>query len=741
MMILKLLILLLILLSLQIYSQTVKGKVYGVADDTTEALVGTRIKWLGTSIYTHTDKAGLFNITFADISDKILLVSHTGYLTDTLRVTDESFINIYLRPNLTLEEITVEDKSNEKMVSELTTTTEVVTQKDLRKAACCDLTGCFESNSSVDISVTDVITDSKQLKILGIDGVYTVTLINGMPALSGLSQNYGLSNIPGTLINNIFITKGTNSVLQGYQSISGIVDVRLKEPSQTEKLFLNVYTNSYFEKQLNAHIAHKGKSGLSFLTAVHTVQKANRMDLNNDGFLDLPLITRYFAYLSLSFEKNKIRNDFSLRYANEERIGGQTHFDLKNDLGSNVTYGQVIRTNRIELDNKSRINIGNEKDILLYTYYSNNDQNSNYGATKYAAHQNNFWGQLYYEMLWKGVNILKTGFSYTYQNLKEQIDFMHNPYGKTYAGAYIKKESVPGIFIENTFSFFEEDLIIIPGFRYDYHNIYHSIITPRLLAKYLIGENTAIRATIGTGYRVANIITENLNLLSSSKNIILPADLKIEQAFSSGLSITHDYKTSQLSGNINVEFYRTIFTNQVTGDYTTLPFEVIFYNLNGQSVSNSLQAEASIKLKHMDLKLSYNYLDNYYYENGLKVNVPFIYRHKVSGNFSYETTEKDWLFSTSVLYFGKQQLPSTSYYPLEYRRSDYSKPYIQWNGQVSKTIQNYEFYIGVENILNYTQTDPIIEVSNPFGRYFDTSLIWGPTKGREFYIGARFKIY
>lgn len=723
------------------YAQTVKGKVYGIADDTTEALVGTRIKWLGTNIYTHTDKTGLFEITSGGINNKRLLVSHTGYLTDTILVTDENFLNIYLLPNLILEEITVEEKSDEKIVSELTTTTEIVTQKDLKKAACCDLTGCFESNSSVDISVTDVITDSKQLKILGIDGVYTETLINGIPALSGLSQNYGLSNIPGTLINNIFVTKGTNSVLQGYQSISGIVDVRLKEPSQTEKLFLNAYTNSYFEKQLNAHVSHKEKSGLSILAAFHTVQKANRIDINNDGFLDLPLITRYFTYSSLSFEKNKIRNDFSIRYANEQRIGGQKHFDVNNDLGSNVTYGQVIRTNRIELDNKSRINIGNERDILFYSYYSYHHQNSDYGTTKYTAYQKNFWSQLYYEMLWKGVNIFKAGFSYKYQNLKEQIDFTHNPYSKTYAGTYIKKESVPGIFIENTFSFFEEDLVIIPGIRYDYHNIYHSVITPRLLAKYLISENTAIRATLGTGYRVANIITENLNLLSGSKNIILPADLKIEQAFSSGLSITHDFKTRQFSGNLNIEFYRTIFNNQVTGDYTTIPFEVIFYNLNGQSVSNSLQAEASIRLKHIDLKLSYNYLDNYYYENGLKENVPFIYKHKVSGNISYETTEKDWLFSTSVQYFGKQQLPSTSYYPAEYRRPDHSEPYLQWNGQVSKTIHNYEIYIGVENILNFTQADPIIEVSNPFGRYFDTSLIWGPTKGREFYIGARFKIY
>lgn len=725
------------------YGQVIKGKVYGLADNNKEILSGAKVRWLASDVSTYTNKEGLFEIGSSSIKDKVLLISYTGYFTDTLKVNSDEFLSIYLKPNLTLEEITVEEKTDEKIVSELTTTTEVVTQKDLKKAACCDLTGCFESNSSVDISVTDVITDSKQLKMLGLDGVYTETLVNGIPTLSGLSLNYGLSNIPGTLISNIFITKGTNSVLQGYQSIGGIVDVRLKEPLKAEKLFLNAYTNSYFEKQFNANLLKTWKSGLSILTAFHTVQEANRIDYNNDGFLDLPLITRYFVYSSLLFESNrKFSNDFSLKYANEDRVGGQKNFDVNSNLGSNLIYGQVIKTNRIELNNKLKYNAGKEKDLLFNSFFSFHKQDSYYGTTKYLAKQYNFWGQLYYEALWKGDNILKAGLSYKYQDLKEEINFFDNLYNKTYSGNYDKRESVPGIFIENTFNFLEEDLVIIPGIRYDYHNFYHSIITPRLLAKYLIGENTTLRATIGTGYRVANIFTENLNLLSSSKNILIPNDLKIERALSAGISLTQDFKADQFSGNINIEFYRTSFNNQVTGDYTTIPYEVRFYNLDGQSVSNSFQVEFSLNaFKQIDFKAAYNYLGNYYYKEGVKENIPFIYKHKLSGNLSYETIGKDWLFSTSLQYFGKQKLPTAAYYPVEYQRPDYSNTYFQWNGQVSKTINNYEIYIGVENILNYTQSHPIIDASNPFSRYFDTSLIWGPTKGREFYIGARFKIY
>ena len=320
-------------------AQSIKGK---VKNSNNEPLTGASVHWLSSAIGTSTDSAGQFEIQLPKESIKKLVISFVGYQSDTLTITNENAIEVKLTGTKELGEVVVKGKRPGIYISEINPVkTEVITQVELKKAACCDLAGCFETQASVQPQTTNVITNSKELRILGLSGVYNQVLIDGMPLIQGLSYTYGISSIPGTLVDNIYISKGANSVIQGFESISGQISVETKEPDRTDKLLLNVYANNFMEKHLNANYLFKYKKWSS-LAAFHTVQPAKRVDRDNDKFMDLPLLTRYMI-----FNKWKYGNDrdwgwssrIGIRYLNEQRIGGQTNFNIKTDKGTTNAYG------------------------------------------------------------------------------------------------------------------------------------------------------------------------------------------------------------------------------------------------------------------------------------------------------------------------------------------------------------------------------------------------------------------
>lgn len=716
----------------------VVGKVFGLEGGKRTPLQGASVHWINTTLGGITDVEGKFTLGAEGISDKRIISSMMGYITDTVSAENKSRIFIELT-SVSTSEIVVEDDNLSNTVSNDVGKTEVLSQNEFKKASCCDLSGCFGSNSSVEVAVTDIVNNTKEMQILGLDGSYTQILIDGIPNMSGLTSKYGVNSIPGTLINRINISKGANSVLQGYESISGIINIELKDYGSSEKMLINSYVNSALEKQANANYANKWNNWSTIFSA-HTTQESKRIDDNGDGFLDNPLITRYMGYNKWKYEnKEGTMLDAAVQYVNEQRLGGQKGFNKDNE-GSASVYGQTVDLNSFKVYSKLGKTFGNDDQLKGFFSYDYYDDVSYYGITRYNGRQKSFYANIFYEKEIFLESKLKAGVSYKYENIDEDIKFTGQT-AKSYAGFYNKKESVPGIFLENVFETAKNKLMVISGLRFDYHNKFDGIITPRVLAKYQLSEETTFRASFGTGFRTINLFSEYSNLFSSGRDIIIGEELNPERVINFGVNLVQYFTFGDVHADVVVDYYKTHFTNKIVPDYNSSTSQVVFENLHGTAGSDIFQIETNIKpFANLEIKNSYKYNRVRYTQNGIEQDAPFIPKHKVLSNISYSFDENRWGINAFMNWFGKQVLPETQGNPPEYRYPQESEPFAVFNVQLNKNWESFEFYAGMENIFNYKQENPIISANNPFGPYFDTSFIWGPVKGREIYAGFRFKL-
>lgn len=723
------------------FSQTLTGKVIGVADTISEPLPYVSVSWINTSVGVLTDSMGNFKISSEGISDKRLIVNMVGFKGDTINAGNESFITIHLKTDISLmKEILIRMKPrgfDDPIKSE------IINKDELAKSACCDLAGCFETQATVQPMTTNIITNSKELRILGLSGVYNQVLVDGMPLIQGLSYTYGISGIPGTLVDNIFVAKGANSVLQGYESISGSINVLLKQPDLTDKLLLNAYLNSFGEKHLNGNYSHRWKKW-STLGAFHMVQPAGKFDRDKDNFLDVPKLTRYMFYNKWKYNDEDslgFSSMIGVRFLNEERLGGQSNF-TESQKGSTSVYGQIVKINQPEIYTKSGYRIDHDKKITLIASSFMQDQDSYFGSLHYKGRQYNAYGNLQYELRWREKHELKTGLSMRYLNLEETILFSDGgTIGRTFGGSHLKEEIIPGVFAENIFRWKGDKIAWITGVRLDHHNKFGFFLTPRTQLKYVVRENLVARLSAGTGWRTVNLFSENINLLASSRDIVVTEQLKPEQAFNWGVNLSKNIEGEQLSGVLSLDFYQTRFMNQIFPDYDSDPTKAYISNFTGTSISNGFQIESNLKFyKKFTAKLAYTFLDVYRMEGAKKVVLPFNPKNKVLGSFSYMPVSKAWHADVNVHWFGEQRLPNTSTNPEEYQRPDKSKSYTTVSAQFTKVWEKFDLYFGCENIFDFRQKKPILGWQNPFGPYFDSSFAWGPTRGREFYAGVRFKI-
>ncbi len=734
-------IIILLLFSGGIFSQSMKGYIFGDDEGKKQPLDAAVVKWINTTKGTITDSTGKFELTLTNITDKRLVVSYAGYKTDTVDAAEKLQVEVLLVPNMSTSTINVEDTKKSTYFGNMNAKTEVISSQELVKESCCDLAGCFGRNSSVEVAVTDIITDAKELKILGLEGAYTQLLIDNMPLMSGLNVKYGISSIAGTSIDKITISKGYNSVIQGYESISGIMNVILKDYKNSDTLLVNGFINSGLEKQFNLKFSNPISKKWSNILTLHTVQKSNSMDDNGDSFLDNPLTTRYVLYNKWNFSDSAKKTDFNIagRYWNEKREGGQ-----KSNLHGTVTthgqklYEQTININSAEGYSRLSKQLTPTSGVKLYLTSSYYDQSSFYGITKYDARQTNFSAMSFYEFEIMPRSYLKAGLSYKYLKIDELVKF-EDTTSKTYAGNYIKKESIPGVFAENSLSLLDDKASLMTGIRFDYHNEHKLIVTPRALFRYQPVKTLVLRASVGTGFRTINLFSEYSNLLASSRNIVISENLEPEKILNYGADILFYFGGEGYSGSINIDYYRTDFSNKIIPDYDSNPREVIFANLRGKAFSNVMQSEISLTvLRNIDLKLAYKFIDLKYDKDGVRYDQPFNAKHRILVTFSYAPASKSWAVSAGLNWFSKQRLPSTSSNPVQYQLPSESKPYTLINAQLNKNFKFFEIYAGVENILNFKQDNPIIAADDPFGPYFDTSFIWGLTKGRELYAGFRF---
>jgi outer membrane receptor for ferrienterochelin and colicins len=745
----RLLIALPILLGLSIHlnAQTLFGQ---ITDAQNIPLPGTMVAWTGTVIGAVTDQNGEFGIPAPPDSFPmpLRLAAIFGEVRDTFFIDDfTSYWTLSLPANVTLKEVTIRDEASGAFVSVLQPIkTEIINRSEMRKAACCDLAGCFETQSTVQPTTTNILTNARELRILGLSGVYNQVLVDGLPTIQGLTYTYGTGTIPGSMLENIWVVKGANSVLQGYEGMVGQITVFPREGGTAEPFTADVLVNSFGEKHLNTAFATHKKRWTNYL-ALHTSQPGAKWDRDEDTFLDLPLLTRYSFYNKWRYRKeneNGLSAFIGTRFIDEKRIGGQENFNIKTDEGTTNAYGQTVRFQQPELFTKTGYRFNTNRKISLLASFVAQRQHSWLGLTKYVANQRHAYANLQYELFWGKTkqHELKTGLSYRHFVLQEQVSFSAaDTLGRTFAGAYRREENIPGVFAENTFHFGNDRWIWVAGIRSDRHNAFGWHITPRTMLRFNPTPNLDLRASVGTGWRTVNLFPENMALLVGSRDIIFAEALRPERAWNAGFNLIRRFSIEKMRLTATADLYHTRFQNQFFPDYDTNPTKAIIANFTGMSVSNGFQMEmAAAWSRRLELRTAYNFLDVYRRQNDQKVLLPFNPRHKMLAVATVRTPGERWQFDVNVHWYGKQRLPDTRLNPENLRRPDYSKPYSTASLQIRHTLRRIEFFMGCENIFNFRQSRPILGWEQPFSRGFDPSFAWGPTRGREFYAGCNVKL-
>lgn len=719
--------------SVTVFSQSITGKVIGKDGAAGESLPGASIYWQHTNLAVTSDINGNFTLAYPDSMPRNLIVSMVGYVADTLLIRSKtnSPIKVELKRYATLETVEVVKEMEATMISINPLKTEILTQKELKKAACCNLGESFETNASVDITYKDAISGSKEIQVLGLSGAYVQLLTENAPLINGLGLTYGLNSIPGTQINTISIVKGPGSVMFGPESMSGMVNIDLKDPLTTDKLFLNAYLDQNLRKEINIDQRLKFNEKSSLLLSGHASHVAQKVDNNNDEFLDMPLLGTYSLLAKWKYSNRGFISQNSVKYLHENRQAGQTNFDYKKNDPDSTLYAQQLLTNRVEFYGKTGWVLPKEKYNSIGIQYSavNHDQQGFYGLKNYKGIQRNANIRLLYNTQLNQYHTLNTGVSYKHDEVNEKLDSF----------VFTRVQNIPGLFAENTF---EKNKIIalIVGVRGDLYNN-RIFVTPRLNLKYSLAEKTDLRGSIATGWKVVDILSENPSLAASSRKIMITQDLKPEESLNYGVNFNHEFELAYRKGSVGIDAYQTKFINKVYSDYDSVPAQVLFYNLKNNTTSNSFQAEVMYEVvKMLDLKIAYKYLDVYSTISGQRLPHPLIAKHRMLANLFYETFDRKWNMGVTYQWYGKKRLPKTDKYPDAYRKESYSTPYSKINFQVNRIFKKSEWYLGVENLLNFVQHDAILSANDPYGPYFDTGFVWGSMDNRRIYLGWRYKI-
>jgi outer membrane receptor for ferrienterochelin and colicins len=734
------------------------------------ALPGAIVRWLGTDQAATTDERGQFVLPYSTkATSGRLVVNALGYRADTVQAGP--YVRIALQANAELQEVVITDRAPS--YSSLTpTNTQVISSRDLTKSACCNLAESFETNASVEVTTTDAASGAKQIQLLGLDGSYSLLTVDNLPALRGLSAPYRLNYLAGPWIESIDIIKGMGSVVNGYESISGQVNVRLKEPDKTDRLLLNAYVNDFGKFDLNLNTSARISPKWSTALLLHADHLGNRVDRNQDNFLDLPLATQYNVLNKWKYKSGTaVVSEVGVGALRETRQGGQLGF--REGEAGNPYYGITQQTTRYNVYGKTSYTWPAKpyQSLGLLASATSHDFRSAFGGSEYgpdfelvtapdhAGHyrpQRQYNGEqrtglatlLFQSAIGNTAHVYRLGATYQYDDYREELrSGYYAPTGTDQVRRLLRTERVPGAFAEYTYQN-SRNLTVVAGARADYHNLYGWFLTPRLNLKYDATKSTVLRLAAGRGYRVANPIAENTGMLVSSRPFSIASDLQPERAWNLGGSFSQYFTVAGRQATFVADYYHTLFQNQVVADPYSLPSLLIIRNLGagGRSYSRSFQAEVQVEpLKGLQAKAAYKWLDVQTTYGGELLPKPLTPRHRLFANLSYATAFDKWRGDLTAQWYGRRP-----YAPGLHHQHDagspaaervlYSPRYATLNAQLTRAFKRLDVYAGVENLTNFRQRNPIDAADQPFGPTFDAAMNWGPIYGRLTYVGLRFRL-
>ncbi|MBN2665643.1 MAG: TonB-dependent receptor [Bacteroidales bacterium] len=708
-----------------------EGKIYDATGADKSGLPGASVVWAGTTVGTAANAAGYFNIKRVKNSDR-LVISFVGYRTDTVSVSsDEDYLEHPLYRQNEMSEVVIVGRTPGQFVSRIDPTMMVnITATELCRAACCNLSESFETNASVDVNFADAATGAKQIQLLGLAGTYTQILAENIPLVYGLNTAYGLNFVPGPWMESIQVSKGTSSVRNGYESVAGQINVEYKKPRESEKFYLNGFISDAGRTELNANSSLIINNRLSTMLMVHGELQDNNGDHNKDGFRDEPDIRQYNLFNRWDYMTERFTFRTGIKVLGEERIGGQFSYQPDAENSRPNSFGIDINTGRIEGFSKIGGVFGDDGSLSIgwIQNAARHRQESRFGLKSYDGTQRTYYSNLLLQ--WNpglGKHMFDLGASYKYDLYDENLDML----------SFGREESVPGLYAQYTYTD-SARMTLLAGIRTDFHNLYGTLVTPRVHLRYVINPVFTLRASAGKGFRASNVLAENSFLLASSRRMVIAGDLDMEEAWNTGLSLIASipYGTRILS--LTGEAYHTSFLNQVITDMDADLREVRFYNLDGKSYSNVIQLEASSTLfEGFDLLAAWRWNDVKMTIDGVLREKPLLSRYRGLVTASWLTRLRKWQFDYTLQLNGPGRIPSTSENPEEYRREDAFGAYTVMNAQVTRYFRKWNIYAGSENLINFMQEDPIIASEDPFGGFFDAGLIWGPVHGRKIYAGFR----
>jgi hypothetical protein len=721
-----------------IYSQAVlSGRVFEKSEQQIPMpLTGANVHWLKTSVAVSTDEKGRFSIPVPGKWPQHLVASFVGYQPDTIQVENADELSVFLYPNIELKSVEIHGKRDAVGISTLKpVNTEVITEKELLKAACCNLSEAFETSPTVSVAYKDAVTGAKEIRMLGLGGIYSQIMTENIPSVRGIGGIYGLTFIPGPWMESIQISKGSGSVLNGYESTTGQINIEFLKPQSesTPDFYLNLFREMNGNSEINTHFKKVLDDKWSSILMLHGNYLGAELDHNKDDFKDMPSGRQFNLYNRWQYHSgNRIESQFGLKLMTDLREGGQ----VKSATPTGPT-GEIYRTEvenkRAEVFAKLGViypdkpfkSIGNIVDFTVH------DLTSSFGLKTFNASQRSLFVQ----------SIYQNSFSKTNHQYKVGFTYRHEATNQLYIlNESLTIENVPGVFAEYIYNYIDK-LTLILGVREDYHNKYDWIFTPRFHGKYNFSENLVARLSAGRSFRVPFVLADNISVMSSSKELLIREEILPERAWNYGVNATWKFLALGREASLSGDFYRTDFTDQLIVDMYSDSASILFYNLDGSSYSNSFQVTLNYELLHgTDIRIAYKMEDVKSTYSGILQAKPLVSQNKALMNISYTSGNEHWKFSYTLIWDDRKKLPLATHHSDHAIPERYSPDFFIMHAQVTKVFRRFELYAGAENLLDYTQHDPVIGADNPFSNDFDASRIWGPLDGRRIYAGLRMSI-
>ncbi len=749
-------------------AQNIEGT---VLDSEGKAIVGATVWWSQTTVGALTDEQG--NFTLYRVKDfNELIAGFVGYQNDTILLDNNTkYIQITLPTKaLGIDEVVVYGDLKGNYIKKTgISKSEVISFSGLCKMACCNLAESFENSAAVTVGYSDAISGARQIKMLGLAGIYTQILDENRPIMRGIGSPYGLSYTPGMWLNSIQVSKGVSSVAAGHEAITGQINLEYRKPTDSERLFVNVFLNDELRPEVNLSTALPvTKDGrLSTVIMLHASADTdlNVHDKNGDGYRDMPSAAQYnFANRWLYSAPNGVQVRWGVKLLQEERLGGDLDYteSMHSTMYQDDIYGSHIRNRGANGYLKVGVPLGNavydttkqselRSSIALVADFDHFNENAYFGLNDYYGNENNVTLNLSYNHYFDTKSALAVGASSYLESITENVN-NYTPWISSENNLLdlSRVENEVGVYAEYTFTA-SEKFSLVAGVRGDYNDYFNkAFVTPRSHIRWSITPSTVLRASAGLGYRSSNVITDNIGILATGRTIVFDngtgADFDSqERAATYGASLTQSLSLLKKDdATISFDYFRSDFMNQVIVDQEMSADQIHIYNSNGASHTDTYQLDFMwTPVERFDIFATYRYtnsvitLDRADGES-VKVERPLVSKFKTLLNLQYATPYRRWVFDATAQLNGPMRLPTQTG---DLADSEYSPIYPVFFAQVSYKIRSVEIYTGCENIANYRQEVPILSADNPYSAAFNSSVVWGPLMGRKFYIGLRYNLF